>query len=266
MESLRIQAAEELAQIESILHRAKVSGLPPSAFPGPFRDHSDRELELVNKLLESPFSARRPEVISAALTRLRGGSVDDPKLDRLSMRTLDAIDPDFELSAAVKAEADESQTMELLAGASFRVDPPVLGELWEEVGGTGLHAATYAATDDRTTVVFISSEQTGLPPGLRGEVENTLGEDLPEGAVEIVHATADNPADALTRLFEQKVGADVTTTFNAVIRQDGSREIMARMTGPSSAVTSGFTVLQDVSDPWVPAVEKIFGGMLRLSR
>ncbi|MEV8221779.1 hypothetical protein AB0P16_04850 [Dietzia maris] len=266
MESLRIKAAEELAEIESILNRAKVSGLPPSAFPGPFRDHSDRELELVNKLLESPFSARRPEVISAALTRLQGGTVEDPQLDRLSMRTLDAIDPNFEISAAVSAEADESQTMDLLAGATFRVDPPVLREIWDEVGGTGLLAATYAETLDRITVVFVSSDQAELPTGLRSEVERTLGDDLPRGAVEIVHAAADNPADALTRLFEQKVGAEVTTTFNAVIREDGSREVRARMSGRASAVTTGFTVLQDESDPWIPAVEKTFGSVIRLSR
>lgn len=266
MESLRIQAAEELAEIQSILHRAEVAGLPPSAFPGPFREHSDRELELVYKLLESPFSARRPEVIAAALTRLQGGRVDDPQLERLSMRTLDAIDPSLGVSADVKVEAGESQTMDLLAGASFRVEPPELRKLWDEAGGVGLVAATYAETVGRATVVFVSSEQASLPAGLRDAVENSLGEGMPRGAVEMVLVGAANPAEALARLFESKVGEGVTTTFQAVIRHDDSREVLARLSGPASAVTAGFTILQDESDPWVPAVEKIFGGVLRLSR
>ncbi len=266
LEATRVQAAVELREIQSILDKAELAGLPPSAFAGPFRDHSDREIELVNKLLESPFAARRPEVIAAAMERIRGGQVGDPAVDRLATRTIDAIDPTLVERVGIKAQADEHQTQDLLSNAPFRVERPDLHSLWTEAGGDHLVAVSYASTFDRATAVFVTSRQCSIPGRLRSEIEGALAGEVLPGSLEIVQVCASDPAQALTRLFEKKVGPGITTTLQAVIRSDGSREVMVRLSGPADAVTAGLTELSDESDPWIPAVEKIFGGMLRLTR
>jgi hypothetical protein len=125
---------------------------------------------------------------------------------------------------------------------------------------------SYASTFDRATAVFVTSRQCSIPGRLRSEIEGALAGEVLPGSLEIVQVCASDPAQALTRLFEKKVGPGITTTLQAVIRSDGSREVMVRLSGPADAVTAGLTELSDESDPWIPAVEKIFGGMLRLTR